>query len=250
MRCGNPAHARERRYFGRSASRPRGSWTRKYVSIKAKGRKPTGRVDRGADWDWLCPTAARQQQRFSKRHARCRSCSSCRDEMIKASISLQDLRRRLYVKANAETSWRFWGFYAFSENERASVGRGGVGSGSTTTGGASSPSATGCGTPWVVAGLANEGAHRHLRLHARGPDHGSGRTGGAACPPAGLFTFKDPCMAFSCIVPAADRLDGDRAKKAPILRGRRWQRRARGTFWPLPASTCGSRAECGTRRVQ
>src|SRR6516162_4540902 len=34
-----------------------------------------------------------------------------RDEMIKAFISLQDLRRRLYVKAKAETSWRFWGLY-------------------------------------------------------------------------------------------------------------------------------------------
>ena len=32
-----------------------------------------------------------------------------KDEMTKASMSLQDLRRRLYVKAKAETSWRFWG---------------------------------------------------------------------------------------------------------------------------------------------
>ena len=29
--------------------------------------------------------------------------------MIKASSSLQDLRRRIYAKAKAEPSWRFWG---------------------------------------------------------------------------------------------------------------------------------------------
>ena len=31
--------------------------------------------------------------------------------MTTASISLQDLRRRIYVKAKAEKGWRFWGLY-------------------------------------------------------------------------------------------------------------------------------------------
>jgi RNA-directed DNA polymerase len=34
-----------------------------------------------------------------------------RDEMIKASISLQDLRRKIYLKAKADKAWRFWGLY-------------------------------------------------------------------------------------------------------------------------------------------
>ena len=32
-----------------------------------------------------------------------------KDAMTNASIDLQDLRRRIYVKAKAETSWKFWG---------------------------------------------------------------------------------------------------------------------------------------------
>ena len=31
--------------------------------------------------------------------------------MTKAPGGLQDLRRRIYVKAKAESSWRFWGLY-------------------------------------------------------------------------------------------------------------------------------------------
>jgi RNA-directed DNA polymerase len=31
--------------------------------------------------------------------------------MTKASVSLQDLRRRIYVKAKADGFWRFWGLY-------------------------------------------------------------------------------------------------------------------------------------------
>lgn len=35
-----------------------------------------------------------------------------KDGMIKPAISLQNLRRRIYIKAKAEPAWRFWGLYA------------------------------------------------------------------------------------------------------------------------------------------
>ena len=31
--------------------------------------------------------------------------------MIKPSVNLQELRRRIYRKAKAEKTWRFWGLY-------------------------------------------------------------------------------------------------------------------------------------------
>src|SRR5213594_4090452 len=34
-----------------------------------------------------------------------------RGDLTMASIRLQDLRRRLYVKAKADKDWRFWGLY-------------------------------------------------------------------------------------------------------------------------------------------
>ena len=33
--------------------------------------------------------------------------------MTKAPISLQDLRKRIYIKAKAEPEWRFWGLYVY-----------------------------------------------------------------------------------------------------------------------------------------
>ncbi len=45
-----------------------------------------------------------------------------RDEMINASISLQDLRRKIYLKAKSDKTWR---------NAVASAGTGGVGLGFT-----------------------------------------------------------------------------------------------------------------------
>ena len=37
---------------------------------------------------------------------------------IKTPISLQDLRKNLYIKAKAEPTWRFWGLYVTSHDSR------------------------------------------------------------------------------------------------------------------------------------
>ena len=42
--------------------------------------------------------------------------------MTKAPISLQDLRRRLYAKAKAEASWRFWGLFVMRARKRQGFG--------------------------------------------------------------------------------------------------------------------------------
>jgi hypothetical protein len=34
-----------------------------------------------------------------------------KDGMIKPSISWQDLRRKIYLKAKSDKTWRFWGLY-------------------------------------------------------------------------------------------------------------------------------------------
>lgn len=43
----------------------------------------------------------------------CKSFNKMRgkDKMIKESINLQELRRKIYIKAKSEKSWQFWGMY-------------------------------------------------------------------------------------------------------------------------------------------
>src|SRR5512141_1518402 len=43
--------------------------------------------------------------------ARALSWEGKQGRMTKPTISLQDLRRRIYAKAKSEPSWRFWGLF-------------------------------------------------------------------------------------------------------------------------------------------
>jgi hypothetical protein len=100
--------------------------------------------------------------------------------MIKASIDLQDLRRRLYVKAKAEPSW---------QNARASVGSGGVGDGCTKLWGCStatgfvglcrkSPRLDRSHKPWIVKQAGERSAGKP---HAAFDEAGTGNAVRSRC---------------------------------------------------------------------
>ena len=42
--------------------------------------------------------------------------------MIKTPIDLQDLRRKIYTKAKADTAWRFWGRHLMRARKRRGFG--------------------------------------------------------------------------------------------------------------------------------
>ena len=103
--------------------------------------------------------------------------------MTKTPITLQDLRRRLYVKAKAEPSWRFWGLYAHvckRETLRAAY----------------------------ELAKQNDGA-RHRRGHVRG--HRSGRRGALSRPASrgvGAAVLSTPT--------AAESRDTERGRKRQL----------------------------------
>src|SRR6516225_2261541 len=97
-----------------------------------------------------------------------------RGEMIKAPINLQDLRRRLYVKAKTEPTWRFWGLYGHvCKREtlqqayrlaKANDGAPGIdgdvrGRGSGGCGAVSRPASSGVGTADLSAPEGTEGGN-------------------------------------------------------------------------------------------
>src|SRR5271170_6911837 len=77
----------------------------------------TGQTGKSAEDERVAAGSAVAMKRSNVRgakgpcHLRSLQHREGKDEMTKASIDLQDLRRRIYVKAKAETTWRFWGLY-------------------------------------------------------------------------------------------------------------------------------------------
>src|SRR6266404_51427 len=82
-----------------------------------QGRPYTGETGKSAEDERVAAGSIVAMKRSNVRgakgpcHLQCLQHREGKDEMTKASIDLQDLRRRIYVKAKAEPSWRFWGLH-------------------------------------------------------------------------------------------------------------------------------------------
>src|SRR4029077_16915195 len=118
-RCGTFASAGRQRQHGgkdtpsnwRSPPRPGEKSPEQGRSYNRRNREIDRRREGGG---WVRMSDEAEQCPWSKRGPAVCSFSGRqqgKDEMTKASVNLQDLRRRIYVKAKAETTWRFWGMY-------------------------------------------------------------------------------------------------------------------------------------------